>query len=119
PIGGGGLIAGVAAALAAIRPDIRVVGVEAAGAPTMTASLEGGRCVRLGGVPAAVAGIRRDIGVVGVEAAGAPTMTASLEAGRCVRLERLHTMADGIALKSPSVLTLAHVHAPVAARGVS
>jgi threonine dehydratase len=74
PIGGGGLIAGVAAAMAAIRPDIRVVGVEAA---------------------------------------GAPTMTASLEAGRCVRLERLHTMADGIALKSPSPLTLAHVQAHV------
>src|SRR5215207_3776671 len=74
PIGGGGLIAGIAAALAAIRPDIRVVGVEAA---------------------------------------GAPTMTTSLEAGRCVRLERLHTMADGIALKSPSPLTLAHVQAHV------
>src|SRR5215208_1831056 len=66
PIGGGGLISGIAAALAAVRPDVRVVGVEAA---------------------------------------GAPTMVASLEAGHCVRLERLHTMADGIALKSPSPLT--------------
>jgi threonine dehydratase len=74
PVGGGGLISGVAAALAAVRPDIRVVGVEAA---------------------------------------GAPTMTASLEAGRCVTLERLATMADGIALKSPSPLTLAHVQAHV------
>jgi threonine dehydratase len=74
PIGGGGLISGIAAALAAVRPGVRVVGVEAA---------------------------------------GAPTMVASLEAGRCVRLERLHTMADGIALKSPSPLTLAHVQAHV------
>jgi threonine dehydratase len=30
-----------------------------------------------------------------------------------MRLERLHTMADGIALKSPSPLTLAHVQAHV------
>jgi threonine dehydratase len=51
--------------------------------------------------------------VVGVEAAGAPTMVRSLEAGHPVRLERLHTMADGIALKSPSALTLAHVQAYV------
>ena len=35
---------------------------------------------------------------VGVEAAGAPTMVASLQAGHCERLERLHTMADGIAV---------------------
>jgi threonine dehydratase len=74
PIGGGGLISGIGAALAAVRPEVRVVGVEAA---------------------------------------GAPTMVASLEAGHCVRLERLQTMADGIALKSPSPLTLAHVQAYV------
>jgi threonine dehydratase len=40
-------------------------------------------------------------------------MVRSLEAGHVVRLERLHTMADGIALKSPSPLTLAHVQAYV------
>src|SRR4029450_7454229 len=50
PIGGGGVSSGIAAALAAVRPDVRVVGVEAAGAPTMVTSLEAGRCVRLGGV---------------------------------------------------------------------
>jgi threonine dehydratase len=33
PIGGGGLISGIAVAAKAIRPDIRLVGVEAAGAP--------------------------------------------------------------------------------------
>jgi threonine dehydratase len=74
PVGGGGLISGIAAALAVVRPDVRVVGVEAA---------------------------------------GAASMSTSLEAGRCLRLDRLHTMADGIALKSPSPLTLAHVQAYV------
>ena len=69
PVGGGGLAAGIAVALDATRPAVRVIGVEAA---------------------------------------GAASMRASLEAGRCVRLDRLETLADGIALKSPSPLTLAH-----------
>jgi threonine dehydratase len=73
-VGGGGLIAGVGAALAATRPGVRLLGVEAA---------------------------------------GAPSMRASLDAGRCVRLARLNTMADGIAVKSPSARTLAHVQAYV------
>jgi threonine dehydratase len=74
PIGGGGLIAGIAAALAKLRPEVRVVGVEAA---------------------------------------GAASMQASLAAGRCVRLDRVDTLADGIAVKSPSPLTIAHVRAYV------
>lgn len=46
-IGGGGLIAGVASALKAIRPTIRVVGVEPTGAPTLYESLRAGRVVEL------------------------------------------------------------------------
>ncbi|MCH7659606.1 MAG: threonine ammonia-lyase [Euryarchaeota archaeon] len=42
PIGGGGLIAGIATALKAQERDIRVVGVQAAGAPTVADSLEKG-----------------------------------------------------------------------------
>lgn len=40
PIGGGGLISGVALAVKSIRPDIRVYGVEAAGAACFRASLD-------------------------------------------------------------------------------
>jgi threonine dehydratase len=47
PVGGGGLLAGVATALALNRPQIRVVGVEAAGAPTLSAALAAGRPVML------------------------------------------------------------------------
>ena len=47
PVGGGGLLSGVAAALALGRPSIRVVGVEAAGAPTLSAALAAGRPVAL------------------------------------------------------------------------
>jgi threonine dehydratase len=67
PVGGGGLISGIAVALAALRPDVDVVGVQAAGAASMAASLAEGHVVRLGA---------------------------------------LHTMADGIALKTPCALTL-------------
>jgi threonine dehydratase len=74
PVGGGGLLAGVAAALAHTRPSLKVVGVEAR---------------------------------------GAPTMARALAAGRPVDLERVTTMADGIAVRRVSALTLAHAHAYV------
>jgi threonine dehydratase len=73
-VGGGGLISGVAASLKARRPDVRIIGVEAE---------------------------------------GAASMTASLAAGRCVTLDRVDTMADGIAVKRVSDLTLTHVAALV------
>jgi len=74
PIGGGGLISGVAVAIKALRPGCRVVGVEA----------EGAACMR-----------------------------ASLAAGAARRLPLVATIADGIAVKSPSALTLAHARALV------
>jgi threonine dehydratase len=70
PVGGGGLIAGVASAL------------------------------RLSGHPARI---------VGVQAEGAAAMKASLAAGHVVTLHSVSTMADGIAPKAPSPLTLEHV----------
>ena len=42
PIGGGGLISGVAYALKSIRPSIKVYGVQAAGAPSMFNSINNG-----------------------------------------------------------------------------
>jgi threonine dehydratase len=47
PIGGGGLAAGVAAAVKQSRPSIRVIGVEPSGAAKMTASLAAGHPVTL------------------------------------------------------------------------
>lgn len=41
PIGGGGLIAGIATAVKAVKPDIRVIGVETALYPTMRDALAG------------------------------------------------------------------------------
>jgi threonine dehydratase len=72
PVGGGGLIAGVGAAYAALAPGVRIVGVEAE---------------------------------------GAASMQASLASGSLQPLTSLATIADGIAVKSPSALTLAHAQA--------
>jgi threonine dehydratase len=69
-VGGGGLISGVAVALRALRPDIRIVGVQAA---------------------------------------GAASFPASLEAGEPIAVPSCDTIADGIAVKRPGELTLAHV----------
>ncbi len=74
PVGGGGLIAGVAAAL------------HAAGSRTR---------------------------VVGVQASGSAAMAASLDAKEVVTIPSASTMADGIAVRSPSQLTLDHVLAYV------
>ena len=46
-IGGGGLIAGIIAAVKAVKPTVRVWGVEPAAAPTMTAALEAGEIVNI------------------------------------------------------------------------
>jgi len=70
PIGGGGLISGVGAAIKSVRPAVRMVGVQAAGAASIP------RC---------------------------------LELGRVVPAEHVSTIADGIAVKSPSELTLEHI----------
>lgn len=45
PIGGGGLISGIATAVKSIKPECRVVGVQAASVASMKASLEAGRIV--------------------------------------------------------------------------
>lgn len=69
-IGGGGLISGVASAIKLTRPDVRVVGVQAA---------------------------------------GASTVLPSLRAGRAETITKATTFADGIAVKHPGELTLAHI----------
>lgn len=47
PVGGGGLIAGIAAAVAALKPSVRVIGVEPVGAPKLARALEAGRPIPL------------------------------------------------------------------------
>jgi threonine dehydratase len=74
PIGGGGLISGIATALKSVDEEVRVVGVQAA---------------------------------------GAASIPACLDAQRVVEVSHLSTIADGIAVKSPSELTLSHIQSLV------
>jgi threonine dehydratase len=46
-IGGGGLISGIAMTAKALKPDIRIVGIEPTGAPTLHHSVAAGRLVEL------------------------------------------------------------------------
>lgn len=68
PIGGGGLIAGVASALRQLKPACRIIGVQAA---------------------------------------GAASMAGSLRAGHILTLPEVHTVADGIQVKTPGEKTFA------------
>jgi threonine dehydratase len=54
-MGGGGLISGVATALNALKPGVRVIGIEAEGSPVLLRSLEAGRNVALDKVTTSVA----------------------------------------------------------------
>jgi threonine dehydratase len=58
PIGGGGLISGVATALKACNPAIKVIGVESSGAPGMTRSVREGALVTLDHVDCIIDGLR-------------------------------------------------------------
>ena len=57
PIGGGGLISGVAFAIKSIRPSIKVYGVQAAGAPSMFNSIRDGEIETLPSVSTIADGI--------------------------------------------------------------
>ena len=74
PVGGGGLIAGIATYLKARRPGVRVIGVEPEGADAMTRSLAGGEPVRLEQVTTIADGL----------AASAPGLLTFEIARRCV-----------------------------------
>ncbi len=47
PIGGGGIISGIAVGLKSLKPDVRVIGVEVEAAPSATRSREAGRIVEV------------------------------------------------------------------------
>ncbi len=57
PIGGGGLISGIACAVKKLRPNCKVYGVQAAGAPSMFNSVRNGKIERLASVSTIADGI--------------------------------------------------------------
>ncbi len=68
PVGGGGLIAGIAAYLKALRPDVRVIGVEPEDSDAMAQSLEAGTPVCLSSVGIFADGVAvREVGALTFE----------------------------------------------------
>ena len=57
PIGGGGLISGIAAAIKSLRPNCRVIGVQSEHAPSMKESLEQNKMIKLENVSTIADGI--------------------------------------------------------------
>ncbi len=57
PVGGGGLISGVAFTLKTLKPDVKVYGVQASGAPSMALSVLNGRIEKLASVNTIADGI--------------------------------------------------------------
>jgi threonine dehydratase len=57
PIGGGGLISGIAIAARALKPDITIIGVQAAGADSCRTSLESGSLKELSSITTIADGI--------------------------------------------------------------
>ncbi len=57
PVGGGGLISGIAFTLKQLKPSIKVYGVQASGAPSMYNSVKNGKKERLDGVSTIADGI--------------------------------------------------------------
>ncbi|HEY6548367.1 MAG TPA: threonine/serine dehydratase [Vicinamibacteria bacterium] len=68
PVGGGGLISGIAAAVKARRPDVRIVGVQAAASPSLSESLRLGRpLLEYDAAPTLADGIAGGIGLMAWE----------------------------------------------------
>lgn len=113
PVGGGGLLAGVATWLAARHPGVRVVGVEPAGAASMTAALAAGGPVPLPAVDTFVDGaaVRRvgDVTYPLVRASGAELVT--IDEGRvCTEMLELY-QTDGIIAEPAGALATAALDA--------
>lgn len=71
-IGGGGLISGTLVAMKSLKPNVRVVGVEPVGAPTVTNSLLAGEPVTLDQIDSVADGLAAPFGAEATQAIIAP-----------------------------------------------
>ncbi len=81
PVGGGGLIAGVALAAKSIKPDIEIIGVEPAHAASFTAALKAGRPVRAEMKPTLADGLAVPVVGENAFAVGAPLIDRVVQVG--------------------------------------
>lgn len=92
-VGGGGMIVGVATALKALNPDIRIWGVETEGADVMTRSLQAGEPVTLGAIDSIATTL------------GAPSSSALTLAGVQALVEEVLVVSDAEAVRGIEVLS--------------
>jgi threonine dehydratase len=109
PVGGGGLLAGMATWFGAQHPNTRLIGAEPAGAPSMTAALAAGAPVALESVDPFVDGAA--VGIVGTHtypliAANSATITTVDEGLVCTEMLSLY-QADGIIAEPAGALATA------------
>jgi threonine dehydratase len=102
PIGGGGLISGIATAVKAQRPEVRIVGVQAEGAETVADSLDKGAPVRLDSVDTIADGIatgqvgRNTLPIIQEHVDEFVTVTDSqIASAIMLLLERAKTLVEG------------------------
>ena len=102
PIGGGGLISGVACAIKSINPNCKVYGVQAAGAPSMKQSIEHKKIEKLASVSTMADGIAvKEPGTLTFEACmkyvdGIVTVTeAEIASAILMLLEKHKMVAEG------------------------
>ncbi|GAB2562078.1 threonine ammonia-lyase IlvA [Kribbella endophytica] len=109
PVGGGGLIAGVATYLAERHPGVRIVGVEPAGAASMAAALAAGEPVTLAQLDSFVDGAAvRRVGAVTLPlvAAAQVEMTSVPEGLVCSEMLELY-QTDGLIAEPAGALSAA------------
>ncbi len=89
PIGGGGIVAGVAVVAKALNPNCKVIGVQTANIPSMKESFQNGEVTSAliggGGIVAGVAVVAKALNpnckVIGVQTANIPSMKESFQNG--------------------------------------
>lgn len=101
PVGGGGLLSGIATAIDSVRPGVAVWGVEPEGAPGMTRSLEAGHAVHLDRVDTLADGLGAPMAgelnhaLVAEHAAGMVLVTdAEIVEAMALLLERTKLLAE-------------------------
>lgn len=111
PVGGGGLMAGIATAVKALRPDTRLVGVEAERMPAMQASLAAHEVARVPSVGSIADGIsvaevgRHTYPIVAQHVERIVTVSEEeIANGIMVLLEREKTLAEGAGVVGFSAL---------------
>lgn len=119
PVGGGGLISGIGSWLKTIRPDLRVIGVQAEASPAMHDALAAGRLVEIPVLPTLADGLAANIEPGSLTFALATQVVneivlvseAEIASGIAIALRELHLALEGSAVVGMVALLNGHLPA--------